>query len=171
MNRRLIAYKSNDRTLCNMASYCYSEGIFFTLMSSKRTTSPLKTWITSMDVLRVRVRYRLLSSKTGKHDIHLLPGSIKRLKNNSFTVLSRATYFTSVGERAKYFCVLETQLTQAPPHKITPRETDLLSVALLAKSASAKAFREILAYVPLWQNSSLRSMRVIKRCFGKWHSL
>ena len=68
------------------------------------------------------------------------------LKNNNyFTASPRATYSASeVIERLTHFCVLENQLTHAPAHIIAPPDTDLLSVTLLAQSASAKISKEIL---------------------------
>ena len=65
-----------------------------------------------------------------------LLGNIKRqicLKNNnSFTASPRATYSASEVKRVTHFWVLENQHTLAPPHMITPPDTDRLSVALEA---------------------------------------
>ena len=94
-----------------------------------------------------------LSSKTGKHGIPL-PGIMKRqtcLKNNtSLTASLRATYSALEVERVIHFCVLENQHTHAPAHIIAPPDTDLLSVAILALSASAKTSKEISTVVPRW---------------------
>ena len=91
-----------------------------------------------------------LSSRTRKHGIPL-SGIMKRLtyhNKNYCTVSLRATYSASDVEKETQFCVLENQHTHAPPHAIAPPDTDLLSVALLTQSASAKASKEIPNDVP-----------------------
>ena len=94
-----------------------------------------------------------LSSKTAKHGIPL-PGIMKHqtcLKNNDyFTASPRATYSASEVESVTYFCVLENQHTHAPPHIIAPPDTDLLSVALLTESTSARTSKEIPTVAPRW---------------------
>ena len=62
-------------------------------------------------------------------------------KSTSLAMSPSATYSASVMESMTNFCVLENQLTHAPAHITNPPDTDLLSAALLAWSASAKACR------------------------------
>ena len=85
-----------------------------------------------------------LSSNTGMHGIPT-SGNIKRQtcleKSTSLAMSPSATYSASVMESMTNFCVLENQLTHAPAHITNPPDTDLLSAALLAWSASAKACR------------------------------
>ena len=77
----------------------------------------------------------LLSSKT-LIDRELKPGKIYlqiyRVKITCSIVSAMAAYSASVVERVTPFRILENQHTQAPAYVITPPETVLLSVALLA---------------------------------------
>ena len=85
-----------------------------------------------------------LSSNTGMHGIPT-SGNIKRQtcleKSTSLAMSPSATYSASFVESVTHSCVLDNQLTHAPPHIINSPETDVLSAALLTKSASAKACR------------------------------
>ena len=141
-NFRWNANKSYAKALVKISACWNSEGTCITLMSLWRTSSRRKWWRTLM---RFEFEFVIgfcasctapwLSSKTGKHGMTLL-GNIKRqicLKNNnSFTASPRATYSASEVERVTHFWVLENQHTLAPPHMITPPDTDRLSVALKA---------------------------------------
>ena len=76
-------------------------------------------------------------------------GNMKRQicfkNNNSLTASPRATYSASEVERVTHYLrVLENQHPLAPPHMITPPDTDRLPVAIEAWSASANTSNEIL---------------------------
>ena len=111
---------------------------------------------THVDMLRIRVRHGImcqlyctfvvlknyvvswLSSKTSMHGMPRVGrvGKVKHytclIKRASLAHSDMATYSASVVESVTHFCVLENQLTAAPPHITTAPDTDLRSVALLA---------------------------------------
>ena len=95
------------------------------------------------------------------------------IKSTFFILSAKATSSTSEVERVTHFCVPENQQTAAPPHITTPPEMDYLSVALLAKSASAKTSNQhhypadMLYQNDLWASGTVQDAIKKKKCRKK----
>ena len=100
--------------------------------------------VTHVDMLRIRVRHgvlcQLYCTLVVLKNFHAWYTTSRQNKTSHMphkkslfgTLRHMATCSASVVESVTHFCVLENQLTAAPPHITTPPDTDLRSVALLA---------------------------------------